>query len=245
MQGAISNIEALERWYKGVNAPLFTLSYYSTQSPTGQGSIILRNTKETDIERGWALLKETVIGQTGFGRAQLHVTVYATENGNNNPNGRTNIDIASNIVPSIPNGYPGIGALPGLVPQSEIDKAVAAAQEKWELKARIQALEEQPDDGFIEKVERIMSLPSIQMIVSGFMSKHGMAVPVVNGPYPSSAPGPSPITGTPPVDDDVEQELDNLEAIAAQHGMTLKEFLAKTAALAAAQPGVVQMLAKQ
>jgi hypothetical protein len=43
----------------------------------------------------------------------------------------------------------------------------------------------------------------------------------------------------------VEPELDDLENIATAHGMTLKQFLSKTANLARQQPGVVAMLAQQ
>ena len=174
MQGAISNIDGLERFFKGANAPFFTLSYYSTQSPTGQGNVVIRNVKEGNVDHAWDMLKRFVMDQTGFGRAQLHLIVYEKENGSNNPVARTNIDIGGNNTP-MSNSAPGIGSLPvGYVHEDTIQKAIDAAREKWEMEARIQALENQPDDGLLEKVERIAAIPAVQAIVNALLQKQGL-----------------------------------------------------------------------
>lgn len=244
MQGAISNIQALERWFRGVGAPFFTLSYYSTQSPTGQGSLILRNTKQTDLNLAWDLLASAVEDQTGFGRAQLHLISYDNEKGANNPHGRTNIDITSRALSPIQTA--GIGAMPGVYGKDEIAEMIADAKERWEMEARIAALEAAPEPDFAEKivaaVERISSTTIGAALAQKLLGGTPMPIPApVNGVHsPDNQPQQSP-TG----EDDIDNELDNLEAIAAHNGMTLKQFLAKTAALAQSQPGVVSMLANQ
>ena len=99
MQGAISTLEAVERWFLSNESPYYTLSYYSTASPTGQGQVIGRNTKEGDVGNAWLRLRSLIMDQTGFGRAQLHVIVYDTPGSANTPKARTNIDILSGSTP--------------------------------------------------------------------------------------------------------------------------------------------------
>lgn len=240
MQGAIANIDALERWFKGVGAPLFTLSYYSTQSPTGQGVVIMRNSKETNLDHAWALLKNTVVDQTGFGRAQLHLFTYDSEKTANNPSGRTHIDLATPSAAIAPAYTAGIGSLPGLT-ESDFEKRLDSEREKWEMKARIQSLEEATGDDFMTKVEKIGQLPVVQMLIAGFMAKQGIPVPAmpINGPIQPEDPRESGDN------EDIETELDVLAEIAHANGVSLRELLQKTGKLAQEQPSMVNILISQ
>lgn len=242
MQGAISNIDAVERWFKANEAPYYTISYYSTQSPTGQGQVIGRNTKEGDLETAWSRLKSLIQDQTGFGRAQLHLLVYETPGGANTPKARTNIDITATSQNLQSAAF--IGSTPaGYVTEDAIEKALNAARERWDLEARIASLEAAPEADFTDKLltafERIGSTPLGAML----------AAKILGAPIPAM---PSPVNGTGhqggPEDqdgDEIGAELDDLETLAEAHGMTLKQFLSKTANLARQQPGVVAMLSQQ
>lgn len=248
MQGAISSIEAVERWFRANEAPFYTLAYYSSSSSTGQGQVILRNTKEVELDVAWNRLRSAILDQTGFGRAQLNLIVYAKPEGYNTPAGRTNIDLVANQqMPQVA----GIGALPaigsGYISESEFSRRLAEEREKWEVKSELESLRDQinnpsndPWEKFMNGLERFASTPPGMALLSKFM---GVPMPAFT---------PAPING-PASDDDldqpdtvsVEDELDDLEAIARANGLTLKQLLSKTANLARQQPGVVAMLAQQ
>lgn len=243
MQGAISNIEAVGRWFKSNEAPFYTLAYYSTQSPTGQGMVIGRNTKEGDIETAWERLKTLVMDQTGYGRAQLNLIVYDKPTGANTPSGRTNIDILSNGQQSA-NLAPGIGSLPtGYVDEAKIQSMLDDREKVWRMERKIEDLEAQIDapGDFFDKamvfVDRIGSTPLGMALASKLLGSPLPPMPnqAINGMHGHDG---AEIPDT----DDVDSELDDLEAVAQAHGMTLKQFLSKTAQLAKAQPGTVQML---
>jgi len=246
MQGAISDIQAVERWYRANEAPFFTLSYYSSASATGQGQVIIRNQKDVEIDSAWNKLKASILDQTGYGRAQLNLIVYNKPDAYNTPAGRTNIDLVNNQ--SMPQ-VAGIGSLPaiasGYISESDFTRRLNEEREKWEMRHQIDALQDQinnPANDPIEKlmtgIERIAATPLGLAIISKFTGTPMPALPI-NGPAPTDNEDGLP-TG-----DDVETELDDLESIASAHGMTLKQFLAKTANLARQQPGVVAMLSNQ
>ncbi len=245
MQGAISNIEAVGRWFKSNESPFYTLAYYSTQSPTGQGMVIGRNTKEGDIDTAWERLKTLIVDQTGYGRAQLNLIVYDKATGANTPSGRTNIDILShgqqsNIL------TPGIGSLPaGYVDEAKIQSMLDEREKIWKLERENDDLRAQIDapGDFWDKATIFLDR------IGGTPLGMALATKLLGGPLPLP---PSAVNGVHNADnadlpdsDDVEHELDDLESLAQAHGMTLKEFLAKTANYARQQPGVVAMLAQQ
>lgn len=247
MQGAISSIEAVERWFRANEAPFYTLSYYSSSTQTGQGQVILRNQKEIELDSAWNKLRSAILDQTGFGRAQLNLIVYAKPDAYNTPAGRTNID----LVAAQSTQVAGIGSLPsvgsGFISESDFSRRLKEEQERWEMKMEIKALTDQLNNPANDPVEKIMS--GIERIAA---TPLGMALiaKITGTPIQQLA---SPIAGMPltddnedqPGDDDVENELDDIAAIAASHGMTLKHFLSKTANLARQQPGIVNMLAQQ
>lgn len=244
MQGAISNIEAVGRWFKQNESPYFTLSYYSTQSPTGQGTVIARNTKEGDLDTAWERLKSLVVDQTGFGRAQLNLIVYDKPTTANTPNGRTNIDILS--APASNGSAPGIGSMPvGYVDEAKIQSILDDRERFWKLERENEDLKNALDapgnfwDKAIEGIERIGSTPVGMAMISKFLGGQLPPMPqAVNGTHTAD-------NQQSPQDEDVDGELDDLEAIAAANGITLKEFLAKTVAMANSQPGMVSMLVQQ
>lgn len=185
MQGAIRNIDSLEKWFKTVNSPFFTLTY------AGQNSqVILRNVTVPDVNEAWDMLKQQVLNQAEYGRATLHVITYKKEGQANNPDARTNIDILP-VQP--PNGQmAGIGALPGMYGTTDIEKIIAQHREKWELEKRLDDLEQQlknPDDWtekVISGIERISGTPFGQAMISRMLG--GSVLPMG---------GPAPINGTP------------------------------------------------
>lgn len=246
MNGAISNIDALERFFRGVNAPFFTLSYYSTQSPTGQGNVILRNIRETNIDSAWALLRRFVEDQTGYGRAQMHLIVYESEKTANTPSGRTNIDIYG-AAGSNNAGLAAIGNLPsGLVDEAKVQALIREREELWQLQREnddLRAQIESPGD-FWDKamafVDKIGNTPIGMALASKIL---GQPIPTLNN---HGLPGVHTADNADaPDSDDVDSELDELEGLATANGMTLKQFLAKTAHLARQQPGIVAMLSQQ
>lgn len=245
MQGAISTIEAVERWFRANEAPFFTLAYYSSSTNTGQGQVILRNQKDIELDSAWNKLRSAIMDQTGFGRAQLNLIVYAKPEAYNTPVGRTNIDLVANQMPQMA----GIGSLPmvagsGYISESDFSRRLNEERQKWEMKQEIEALRDQvqnPANDWMAGLERFAASPLGIALISKFTGTPAgtLVASPINGPAPHDDDDNLP-TG-----DDVEAELDDLEAIAAANGMTLKAFLHKTANLAKAQPGVVAMLAQQ
>jgi len=244
MQGAISTIEAVERWFRMNEAPFFTLSYYSSSSATGQGQVVIRNQKDVDMDSAWNKLRSSIIDQTGFGRAQLNLIVYNKPEAYNTPAGRTNIDLVANQMPQMA----GIGALPavgsGFISESDFTRRLNEEREKWEMKNEIEALRDQvnnPANDWMAGLERFAASPLGIALISKFTGAPAntlMAAAPINGPAPTD-------DGELPDTDDVESELDDLDAIARANGLTLKALLSKTATLAKSQPGVVAMLANQ
>lgn len=243
MQGAISNINDIRQWFFNLEAPFWTLSYYSTASATGMGHVISRNIKFAELDKSWEMLEQSIRAQTGAGRAQLNLIVYAKAEGSNTPAGRTNIDIVSNGV--VVGQQPGIGSLGGgqYLDESRINTILEERERLWELRRENEDLKAQLDNpnGFADKamafIERIGSTPMGMAIASKLLG----------GAMPPMAAAPA-VNGTPPAandldgGEDVESELDSLEEIARRNGVSLKTFLAKTAALAQQEPAVVQML---
>lgn len=240
MQGAISNIDALERFFRGANAPFFTLSYYSTNSPTGQGNVVVRNVRETGMDQSWQLLRQYVMDQTGYGRAQLHLITYESEKSANTPTARTNIDIVGTGGSS--HGTPGIGSLPvGYTTDDAIQKAVDAAKEKWEMEARIQALENQPEENLLEKVERIAAIPVVQTLINAYLQKQGMAnlilsQPAVNGAHMQDT------ENQPDGEDNFDEDID---ATARIIGVTDAQLAARLRKLAEENPDVARQIFNQ
>lgn len=229
MQGAIRNLNSLKKWFYANGKPFFTLNY------AGQvAQVIMRNTVKEDLDQAWEMLSDAVETQAEYGRATLHVIVYDKDK-SNNPAARTNIDVLPNQSAV---QVAGIGSIPGY--GVDVEKAIADAREKWELEARIQALENQEPDDIVEKfisgIERVAATPLGMAIVSRFM---GTPMPPMAAPAMNGGPDSDMEDG-----EDLDTELDDLEAIARENGMTLKAFLNKTATLAKAQPGVVALLSK-
>lgn len=242
MQGAISNIEAVGRWFRANESPFYTLSYYSTQSATGQGQVIGRNIKDGDIDQAWDRLKTLIQDQTGYGRAQLHLLVYDKASGANTPSGRTNIDIVSNGSPQAQS--PGIGSLPaGYVDEAKIQSMLDEREKVWKLERKVDDLEAQlaaPGDFWDKAIQGLEKIGNTTLGMA-MASKILGAPPPLNGLNGTQTSDNAEIPDT----DDFESELDDLEALATANGMTLKQFLAKTASLARQQPTVVAMLAQQ
>lgn len=241
MQGAISSINAIRQWFYNLEAPLWTLAYYSTASPTGMGAVIGRNTRFSEMDKAWEMLQQTIESQTGAGRAQLNLIVYDKPTGGNTPSGRTNIDIVSTGL--VGSGVqPGIGNLSGgYMDENRINAIISEKHELWELKRENDDLRAQLDNPntFTDKamafIERIGTTPLGIAIASKFL---GAPMPPMVPPAVNGTPPENNLDG----EEDVDDELDSLEAIATAHGITLKQLLAKTANLAHQEPGVVQML---
>ena len=191
MNAAISTMADLERWFRRNNCPFFILSTYSTSSPTGFGQVLSRNDVEGEMEGAWQLLSGDVSAQTGRGRAQLHVVVWDKGKTPNNPTARTNLDIAAGFSSAYPAQNAGIAGIGVADIQSEIQKALSAAREKWEMEAKIQALEEARDAETdpLEKwtgiFERIAATPIgaaiVTKILGGATLPAAMVAQPVNG----------------------------------------------------------------
>lgn len=185
MQGGIRNIKSLEKWFRTIGAPYFTLSYAGGAA----NQVILRNTAVGDMDTAWEQLETQVLAQSEVGRATMHLIVYNKEKGANNPDGRTNIDMSPNQAAV---GVAGIGSLQtGYFDESKIagmiEEAKAKEREKWEMERRIDDLEAQinaPSDDWTEKlmagIERIGATPFGQMIAMKFLGGPLPQMPVGN-----------------------------------------------------------------
>lgn len=239
MQGGIRSIESLEKWFRAVGKPCFTLSYL------GQANqVIARNTTVEDMGEAWEMLRMHVLAQAEYGRAQMHVIVYANDKGGpNNPSGRTNIDLLSQHHPA---HFAGIAGMPtgNAVPEDKIAGILAEAREKWEMEKRLDDLEAQlnaPPDDLFEKtatlIERIGTTPIGSILLAKLMG----GAPVLP---------PAPITGTPKADndpspDDAEDFDDNIDRTAQILGVSDAKLAATLRRFAETNPEVAKQLFQQ
>jgi hypothetical protein len=243
MQGAISNIKDLQAWYMGNRAPFYILTYYSTSSSTGSGNVIRRNDDEDNLDKAWGDLESTIMGQLGRGRAQLHLIVWKKGKASNAPDARTNIDLvqgggggAWGVVP-----HAGIG---GVDYSTEIEKAVAAAREKWELENRIAALESERDSpgDFGEKLiagfERIASNPVGAMLLAKLVGLNPAQLSGIGTAQPASDDTDASSAASDDFDDNIDRTAQIL-------GVTDAELAAKLRRFAESNPDMAKQLFQQ
>lgn len=232
MNGAIRNISTLKTWFYDVGKPFFTLSYSGTTN-----HMILRNTATENMDEAWTLLERQVNAQAEYGRATMQVIVYKAGNANN-PDGRTNIDMAPQSQGS---QVAGIGSLPsGYLDENKVAGMISEAKEKWELERRLEDLEAQinnPGD-WTEKlmagIERIGATQLGQMLAMKLM---GQPIPagMVAGPPP----------GTQAPTDETDNFEEDIETTAAILGVSDAVLASKLRRLVETNPEMAKQLLSQ
>lgn len=205
MQGAITNIESLEKWFKSNNLPYFSLKY------AGQGEkIIFRNEVWDDITEAWEHLRDQVQAQADGGRAMLELLVY--NKGKANHPLRTNLDIR----PTAMTPVAGIGSTPGVYGgmESYISQRIELEmlrRDNEELQAQIN----NPINSWERILDRVAQSPQLagiaQVLIAGLFSK-GQA-PVMAQSI-AGTPGSAPGTDA----DDESDGYEHLEAAAEKLG---------------------------
>ncbi len=193
MQGSITNIEALEKWFKSNNLPYFSLKY------AGQGEkIIFRNELWDDIEEAWEHLRDQVTAQADGGRAMLELLVY--NKGKANHPLRTNIDIR--VQPTSVAGIAGIG-FPGLY--GNMEGYIAQRIELEMLKRdneELQAQIENPTNTWERIIDKLGNSPHLsgiaQVLISSLFAKAPVSAPAIAGNGSSPLDEAAEILGTPP-----------------------------------------------
>lgn len=258
----ITNFQDLQSWFKtgyekGVKSSeegRETTSPYWTLYAVGLGGAdktLAYNDRLTGVEESFKYLADSIRMMNNPAGSMFRV-IQTYRPRSNNPTQEVRIQIFEGNSQAAHHAQPGIGALPaGYVEESKIAGLLEAEKKKWEMERRLDDLEAQLaapkdwSDSFINGIERIGKTQMGAMLIPMITAK------LMGLPMPPPMPFPA-VSGTPttddeqePVDEDVENELDELEKMAKANGMSLKEFLGKTVHLARAQPHIVAALAQQ
>lgn len=128
MLGAITNTDALKRWFYDNQRPYFTLRY---ENGGNSDRVIVKNDSVTDMDKAWEKLQSHVIDQSEAGRSRLALIVYELGK-HNNPTGFTMIDMRPGTAAGT--GTAGISGLPaGIGSITEyVDLKLATERLKWE-----------------------------------------------------------------------------------------------------------------
>lgn len=164
MQGSITNIENIEKWFKANGLPYFSLKY------AGQGEkIIFRNEVWDDVSEAWEHLRDQVQAQADGGRAMLELLVY--NKGKANHPLRTNIDIRGASTQ-----LAGIGSIPGVY--GGMENYIAQRIELEMLKRdneELQAALENPVNVWERILDKVSQSPQLsgiaQVLISGLLAR--------------------------------------------------------------------------
>lgn len=204
MIGAITNLDALKRWFFDNGKPCFTLRYDSGNGNGNTDRMIYKNTVIEDMPEAWERLQSHVADQADAGRARLNLIVY--DKGKENNPIYTSIDIrpgyqaAGQNMPAAISGLPpGIGSINEL-----IDQKVSFAllqKENEDLRAQLNA----PVNTWERNLETLSGIPGmadvLKIAVAGFVSKWApQSMPVVAGILNGT---PDAVTGESDHDDSV------------------------------------------
>ncbi len=165
MQGSITNIESLEKWFKANSLPYFSLKY------AGHGEkIIFRNEVWDDVTEAWEQLRDQVQAQADGGRAMLELLVY--NKGKANHPLRTNIDIRPGSTQ-----VAGIGSIPGIW-GGNIESYISQRIELEMLKRdneELQAALENPVNVWERILDKVSQSPQLsgiaQVLISGLLAR--------------------------------------------------------------------------
>lgn len=252
----ISNFNDLRAWFafgfdKGVktaeegrenNSPYWTL--YSV-GLGGRDTVLAFNDRLTSLDDSYTALVESIRRMNNPQGSMFRVfQTYKPRHNVATQEARVQV-FENNQLAQQSNQPPSIGGLVGYVEKSEMHSIIAAEREKWETQQRIKDLENQiesPGDWtekLINGIDRIGQTPIGAMLMAKLMGVN----PQQFSPAPINGPqGAHTQDLEEDSDEDLEGELDALQAIANANGLTLKQFLSKTASVAKAQPGAVSML---
>lgn len=185
MIGAISNLDALKRWFLDNGKPFFTLRYDSGSGNGNQDKMIYKNVVIEDMQQAWERLQSHVADQAEAGRAKLALIVY--DKGKENNPIYTAIDIRpgyqsgqQSMQPAISGLPPGIGSINELVEQ-KVTLALLQ-KENADLKEQLSA----PVNNWERSLETISGIPGmadvLKIAVAGLVAKFApQSMPVVQG----------------------------------------------------------------
>lgn len=184
MIGAITNLDALKRWFFDNGKPYFTLRYDSGNGNGNTDRMIYKNVVVDDMAEAWERLQNHVADQADAGRARLILIVY--DKGKENNPIYTSIDIrpghqaAQQNMPAISGLPPGVGSINELVDQ-KVNLALLQ-KENQDLKEQLAA----PANQWERTVETLSGIPGmadvLKIAVAGIVAKFApQSMPVVQG----------------------------------------------------------------
>lgn len=243
MIGAITNIDALKRWFDSNGKPYFTLRYEGANNER----IIMRNDAVEDMEKAWQLLEDQVAAQAEVGRARLVVLVY--EKGKNNNAVYTNVDIRPGFSPAS-GAAAGIGTLPAGMGGIEgyIDNRIRIAKLEMENDQLKDALSS-PANTFERITEVVSGIPGVadvlKILVAGLVGKvNPAAMPAIQAVLNGTPDATGAADGDAGHDDtDPQQQFaDNINDVAATLGVDALTLSAKLRNLVKANPEAAKQL---
>lgn len=162
MNGAITDLEHLKRWFFGNGHPYFFINYQGAGNRK-----IYQNESIEEMQEAWEELEYQVKSQTGHGRAMLEVVQYAK--GKQNHPVRTYIDMRSDAQAQ-GTAMAGIGNFPAQgYPANYVQDQIKMALMEKELEDMRAALES-PSNVFENIVDKIGQSPHLSGLVNNLVS---------------------------------------------------------------------------
>lgn len=209
-QGAFTDLDSLEAWFKQANASVWSLYYNFQKNNVQRGQCFMKQDEELEMEDSWHLLRSTLERASQSG-GKFTVILPTT----NSKYGFRAL-VALNVPAYGQNrGIQGINGALGMVSQSEMDRRLAEAEERWELRRKVEDLEEMLEAG----------KPSWQPVIEGILEKldpNAIAGLVMNGLAAKTHSVPPQIQGMPMTDHNVTIDL---------HDPRILDFLSTTRAM--------------
>lgn len=204
---AYNSVEAIERWFKSVNYPYFTLYNGDCTEKKEPSRRIFSNISDSSVASAWEKLEAQILELVSNGNTTLTIFVK------NKPD--TNVSDGFTALLKMRNNGAGIaginGALSassvnptGYVSKEELAKIIADEKEKWELRREIEdlrdAMEAPPPSKIEQFIGRITESVPSEFWAMGFAKILGI-------------PLTQPINGVPRNEETQEETDDLVEAV--------------------------------
>lgn len=243
----LSSYESIAAWFKNNARNDKPAPYWSLYSASigEKERVVTFNDRVDNQEESLAWLIDTIRRGNNPPGQVFRIVQTDTPRGNN-PVGNARVQIfdANPNGSSAPAGISGIGAVPiGYVPEDKVQDMIAQAREKWDLQARIQALEDQqnaavendPWEKIMAGVERIAQTP-----IGAALAARLLGVPVPPASAENMTGAQARQDDEPGPDDD--EFYNNMGEAARRLNTTEYELARKMKALILANPDLARQI---
>lgn len=252
MKNFISDLAGLRQYYDAIGAVRWKLynGLFSGNLPQGNVAAAQPNA-EMDKEESYALLEQMInLHNKGAGT----FTVYFPTNGNGNMGHRTYLQLNANSNTAAVGAVPGPGShVAGYIPESEVQKRIDDALERYELMTRVEMLEAQNEPtGILERlIDKALENPNVPEVAVGAFANLCNVIATKIGGTAATFSQPVQVNGTPQTAEPTEMTEEEEAMIQTalirinQHFPKLGEFMQAVANKVDENPAMAKMLFAQ